>query len=138
MTILALLTGLWLQPHGLAPVLVSGALILAVVWVIAGRWDILSVLLNLLALLLMGGLLPGWVGKLIHDQPAWLSRPVWFLSYFLAGLAAALSAVLIASALWVVQRLDVDLGPDQRRRRRDLVRHAVRDRRSCRRGSDGH
>ena len=71
MTILVLLTGLWLQPRGLAPVLVSGALILAVVWVIASRWDILSVLLSLLALLLMGGLLSGWAGKLIHDQPAW-------------------------------------------------------------------
>jgi hypothetical protein len=104
--VLVLLLGsLLAQTLDIGLLILAGALILALVWAVASRWEVAAFLLSLLVFLGLARLVFTGMDQALEGLPAWLSMPINYLSYFSAALAVALAASLVTSALRKLQDL---------------------------------
>ena len=97
--LLVLMAGsVWGQPFGMAQLILSGALVLAFVWVFVGKFDALGAALSLAALIILAFFNFGYLEDL-SSIPNWLHFPFGLLMFSLPGLVVALAAVWITSGL---------------------------------------
>ncbi len=97
--LLVLMAGsVWGQPFGMAQLILSGALVLAFVWVFVGKFDALGAALSLAALIILAFFNFGNLEDL-SSIPNWLRFPFGLLMFSLPGLVVALAAVWITSGL---------------------------------------
>jgi len=96
--LLALLAvSVWMEPFGAAQLILSGTLVLAVVWVFVGKFDALGIALSLLALVLLALFNAGYLDNQL-PLPNWLRYAIGLLFFSLPGLVVTLAAVWITSA----------------------------------------
>ncbi len=98
--LLVLMAGsVWGQSFGgVVQMILSGTLVLAVIWVFVGKFDALGVALSLVALIFLALFNAGYLEDL-SALPNWLRYPFGFLMFSLPGLVVALAAVWITSGL---------------------------------------
>jgi hypothetical protein len=97
--LLALLAvSVWMEPFGTAQMILSGTLVLAVVWVFVGKFDALGIALSLLTLVLLALFNAGYLDNL-PPLPDWLRYAIGLLFFSLPGLVVALAAVWVTSGL---------------------------------------
>jgi hypothetical protein len=94
-----LLAGILVQTNDVGLLILAGAILLALVWAVASRWDAAGILLSLLVLLAIFGVVSTELREWIDGLPAWLGGIFTLFSGVSAAFAVALAAVLIASAL---------------------------------------
>jgi len=87
-----------MEPSGTAQMILSGTLVLAVVWVFVGKFEALGIALSLLALVLLALFNAGYLDNM-PLLPDWLRYAIGLLFFSLPGLVVALAAVWITSAL---------------------------------------
>ena len=104
LVLVLLLAGILVQTNDIGLLILVGAILLALVWAAASRWDAAGILLSLLVLLAMAGVVSTELRGWIEGLPAWLGGPLTIFSGLSAALAVALAAVLIAYALRKIQQ----------------------------------
>jgi hypothetical protein len=105
MALVLLLAGILVQTFDIGLIILAGALILALVWAVATRWDAVALLLSFLVLLGLARLASTELGQAVESLPDWLGTPLDFISWFSAALAVSLAAVLVTSVLRKFQQL---------------------------------
>lgn len=103
LVILVLLAFIW-QPYGMIHAILSGALLLAAVWVLVGTSDALVIALSVASLVLLALFNTAWLVIPDLQPPPWLRIPFVILLFALPGLVVALAAVLISAGLRLLPR----------------------------------
>jgi len=100
-----LIASVWIQPYGITQIILLGTLVLAIIWVLVGKFDALGINLSLVALILLTLFNSDFLENL-STLPEWLRIVISLLMFSLPGLVVALVAVWITSVPKVFSNRD--------------------------------
>ena len=102
---LGLLLAMWKEPNGWVPIIFSGALLLAGIWMLANRFGAAPFLLGLVSLVSMAGFNSGEFALIQERSTAIIRSLLPFYLFIFPGLVIASAASLIHGGLKRIDRL---------------------------------